>query len=259
MWTPSCDFTLQPGIWAGFVKNRLILNHRLTGWKRPQDIFSSSSCLKEAQLWSQTRSLRALNESLKPPWMETAWPPWEACYLTWMSWHWKSFFFYLALTSLVPVCACCLWSSRFTFLWRPCLHLLDNLLQSCPFSRLNIQPLLTGQVLQCQPPRCSSVELTNFSIKAAMLKEASDVAAPLSQQLPNKYCSQDNLPDLLSAWDSAIMLAKGVDTNKQSTPQGAQLHTAYAATNISHFCDPQATQAPSWDAVSPKHHLLPTP
>lgn len=65
-----------------------------------------------------------------------------------------------------------------------------------------------------------------------MLKEVSDVAAPLIPAAL-KYCSQDNLPDPLSACDPAgSCWPKVVDTNKQSAPQGAHLHAAYAATRF---------------------------
>lgn len=210
--------------------------------------------------------------------METAWPLWEVHSPAQLSSWWKNFSLYLARTSPVSACAHCLLSSHLTPLWRAYLCLPDNLLIGTVGLQLGAlkavsspgwtshfpQPLLMGQVLQPQPPRCPSSELTSFSHGGSNANGDGWYSCP-----PDPSSSQTNVLVAAKVTSLTYFLhvtvpphvgpKSFIQTSRALTPQGAQLNAVYPATSISHFCDPQATQAASWDARWPQDHLLPTP
>lgn len=80
-------------------------NQDNSAWKGTQELASPTYCWKQAQLWGETTSLRALSRLvLKTSKMETAQPVWATFFNAWLSlWGKKLFLFFLIWKSLFTV------------------------------------------------------------------------------------------------------------------------------------------------------------
>lgn len=98
-----------------------------SGWKKPQEVSSPTTCSKPGESWGLIRLLRFIPS----PRMQTAQSQCTPSSSAWLSSLWKYFSLHPFKTTLASICAHCVSSSHHALLQKAKLHLLGILLEGC--------------------------------------------------------------------------------------------------------------------------------